>query len=174
MYRIGLGTTLLIPLVLAAAGGPAKEWMPYLSKEGGFEVTLPGKPVESRQNVKTRLGTLQVTMLLLEQKNEAVFVVSFSEFPENAFKDGDDQKRLNFARDGAVASAKGKLKSEKKITLGKIPGRELLIESGGKGTIRTRIYAVEKRLYQTMVVGAGAFVQGKDAERFLNSLKFDK
>ena len=172
MYRICLGLTL--PLLLTAAGEPAKDWKPYHSKEGGFEVSFPGKPLESRQLVKTGLGTLQVTMLLLEHKKEAAFVVSFTDFSEEAFKGGDDEKRLNFARDGAVASAKGKLKSEKKITLAKFPGRELVIESDTRGTVRTRIYAVEKRLYQTMAVGSKAFVQSKDAERFLNSFQLDK
>lgn len=171
MHRLCLG--LVLPLLVGAGDG-GKDWVTYRPKDGGFEVAFPAKPLETTQLVKTGLGTLQVTMLMLEHKKEAAFVVSFSEFPEGAFAGGDDEKRLNFARDGAVASAKGKLKSEKKITLGKHRGRELVIESDTKGTVRTRIYAVEKRLYQTMAVGSKMFVQGKDAERFLTSFKLDR
>lgn len=172
MRRLYLGFAL--PLLLGAGGEAPKEWKPYQSKDGGFQVILPGKPLESRQLVKSGLGTLEVTMLLFEHKKEGAFVVSFANFPEGAFKGGDDEKRLDFARDGAVASSKGKLKSEKKITLDKYPGRELVIESPTKGTVRTRIFAVEKRLYQTIVAGPAAFVHGKDAERFLSSFQFEK
>jgi hypothetical protein len=170
MKRLIIG--LAAPWFLMGAGGELpKEWKVHESKEGGFEVALPGLALETKQVAKTGLGTLEVTMLLLESKKDgAAYLVSFAEFPEGAFKGGDNDKRLDAARAGAVASAKGKLKTEKKITLGKHPGRELLIEND-KGMVRTRIYAVDQKLYQTVVSGAKAFVQGKDAERFFESFK---
>jgi len=166
--------TLALPFLLGAAGDAGKDWKPFLSKDGGYEVLVPGIPLESIQIAKTGLGTLEVKMLLVELKKEnAAFVVSFADFPEGAFKGADDDKRLNFAKTGAVTSAKGKLKSEKKITLGKHPGRELLIEND-KGALRTRLYAVDMRLYQTIVSGSKTFVFGKEAERFLDSFKLSK
>lgn len=157
-----------------AAGDAPKDWVSFQSKDGGFSVELPGKPLESRQLVKTGLGTLEVTMLLLEKKKEGAFVVSFANFPESAFKGGDDEKRLDNARDGAIATAKGKLKSEKKIMLDKWPGRELVIDSPTRGLLRTRIYAVDQRLYQTVATGSAAFINGKDVTRFLDSFKLQK
>ncbi|MFO0966967.1 MAG: hypothetical protein U0793_15450 [Gemmataceae bacterium] len=165
---------LALPFVAGAAGDAGKDWKPFHSKEGGYDVLVPGIPLESIQIAKTGLGTLELKMLLVELKKEnAAFVVSFADFPEGAFKGADDEKRLNFARNGAVTSAKGRLKAEKKIALGKYPGRELLIEND-KGAVRTRVYAVEMRLYQTVVSGSKAFVHSKDAERFLDSFKLSK
>ena len=166
--------TLALPVLLGAAGEAGKDWKPFHSKEGGYDVLVPGIPLESIQIAKTGLGTLELKMLLVELKKEnAAFVVSFADFPEGAFKGADDDKRLDFARNGAVTSAKGRLKSEKKIALGKHSGRELLIEND-RGAVRTRLYAVDTRLYQTVVSGSKAFVQSKEAERFLDSFKLSK
>lgn len=170
-----LGGGLLGAGLLRAGDDLPKDWKLHESKEGRFTVALPGTPLESRQLVKTGLGTLEVTMLLLElRKENAAFVVSFSDFPEAVFKGGDDATRLDYARTGAVTSAKGKLVSEKRITLGRHAGRELLIENAKKEFIRTRLFAVDKRLYQTIASGPKAFVQSKEATVFLDSFKLTK
>ena len=44
----------------------------------------------------------------------------------------------------------------------------------GKTAIRTRIYAVKNRLYQTMVVGPAPFTAGKEGDCFLSSFKLAK
>lgn len=173
MGRLFLSLSLL-PVLGAVQDG---EWKIFSPKDGGFTVLMPGMPMEDKQDVKTVGGDISVILHILEVKNEGSLVVSYSEYPDAAFKGGDDDKRLDSARDGAVVSAKGKLKSEKKITLDGRPGRDLHIETSAKGVegaVRTRIYAVNKRLFQTMVVGTRDFVGGKDAERFLDSFKLAK
>jgi len=162
-----------LPLLLGAAAGT--EWKLFTPKDGGYSVSLPGEPTEAKQDVKTATGNIEVTFYALEAKDGA-YVVSHSAFPESALKGGTDDKRLDNARDGAVASAKGRMKSEKKLTLDGFPGREVVIETDAKGmkAVRTRIYAVNKRLFQTLVVGPKSFVQGKDATMFLDSFKLVK
>lgn len=167
--------SLTLPLVLGAAQGG--EWKAFSVKDGGFTVLMPGMPMEDKQDVKTATGDVTVTLYVLEVKNEGSLVVSFSEVPEAALKAGTDDRRLDSARDGAVVSAKGKLRTEKKITLDGHPGRDLTIDTdakSGNAVVRTRIYAVKQRLYQTMAVGTKAFAAGKDAEMFLNSFKVAK
>jgi hypothetical protein len=166
--------SLTLPLVLGASAGG--EWKTFSPKEGGFSILMPGAPTEDKQDVKTPSGDVTVFFFISELKNEGSLVVSFSEFPGAAFNGGTDENRLDSARDGAVLSAKGKLKTEKKITQQGFPGRELIIEIEGKAgsVFHTRIYAVKQRLYQTMAVGSKAFVSGKECEMFLNSFKLMK
>src|SRR5207244_3119777 len=108
------------------------------------------------------------------KKGEGSYVLVFADFSEAMLKGGSDEKRLDNARDGAVTSAKGKLKAEKRITLDKHPGRELHIEVEGKTAVRTRFYAVKNRLYQVLAVGTRELVFSKDTDRFLDSFKLTR
>ena len=167
--------SLTLPLVFGAAGDDLpKDWKPLTSKEGGFSVVMPGNPNDGKRQVKTPAGTIEVNFYLAEVKDQGSYVVVFSEFPAAALQGGTDDKRLDNARDGAVASAKGKLKSEKKITLAGHPGRELLIDGEAMTGVRTRIFAVKNRLYQTMAAGSKTFLQAKETNQFLDSFKLIK
>lgn len=168
---------LLIPIALVAAQEEFKgDWQTFKTPKGGFSASFPGAPTEQTQSVKTPTGKdIEVTLYALElKKGEGTLAIGFSDYPPEVFKTGTDDKRLDNARDGAVLSAKGKLKSEKKITLGNAPGRELLIESESRGSVRTRLYAVKNRLYQAMVVGPRKLVDSKEAAKFLDSFQIGK
>jgi hypothetical protein len=166
---------LTLPLVLGAAqDNLPKDWKAFTSKEGGFTVALPSAPTKDKRTVKTATGNVEVTVYLVEVKDQGSYVVTFSEFPDEALKGGTDEKRLDKARDGAVQSAKGKLKSEKRIKLKEYPGRELAIEGEATGGVRTRIYIVKNRLYQTVAAGGAAFLQSKETSQFLDSFNLIK
>jgi len=141
---------------------------------GSFTVALPCSPTEDRQRVKTASGQLEVNVFLAEDKNNTSYVVSYSDLPEAETKKGTEQKRLDFARDGAVAKARGKLRSEKPVELAGHPGRELVIDTDNELVVRLRIYVAGRRLYQVMAVGPGAAVLQRDGTFFLDSFRLDK
>ncbi len=162
----------LLALVLVAARDKDDAWQDFTSKDGGFEVSMPGKPVEQKDSLRTPSGPLDLVMYVVERKKEeTAYIAMFCEFPESVFKSGTDEKRLDYARNRAVASTKGKLVGEKKIKLGDYPGRELQFEVEGKGLVRQRMYAVKDKLYQLLVAGPKEAALGKDADRFLQSFK---
>jgi len=164
LTRLLLGVSL--PLVL---GANVDDWKPLTEKEGGFSILFPGTPTENKQETKTPAGTVAVTFFVLE-KEGITYVASYSVFPKESVKARSEEKRLDNARDGAVASAKGKLENQRSIKIGKYPGRELMIQ-GEKNFVRSRIFAVENRLYQTMVVGSKQQVSGSQADHFLDSFR---
>ncbi len=64
---------------------------------------------------------------------------------------------------------------EKPIELaGKYPGREITIEKKGEIVAKMRIYLVNNRLYQVMVLGPGAAFSTKDVGIFLDSFRLNK
>jgi hypothetical protein len=172
--RLCLGLTL--PLVVGAVQPEnlPPGWRVFTSKEGGFSVALPGPPAESKQRVATATGHLDVYLFLVEGKDGTAYVVSYSDLPADEVKPGSEEKRLDFAREGAVANARGKLRTEKKVELDGCPGRELVIETDKDVVIRMRVYAAKRRLYQAMAMGPGGFSQSKDALLFLDSLRLVK
>src|SRR5437870_7795991 len=160
-----------------ALGGTPAEWKTFTPKAGGFTVSFPGEPREHKQSVKTPNGSFVDVMLYVYEpkKGEGQYVVSFSEYPDSVLKAGTDEKRLENARDGAVQNVKGTLKGgTKQIKLDGFPGLELTIDTKEKTLIRTRIYAVKNRLYQTVVIGPPKMVAAKETEQFLNSFKLVK
>ncbi|MFO0866231.1 MAG: hypothetical protein U0744_16550 [Gemmataceae bacterium] len=104
---------------------------------------------------------------------EGTYVVGYSEAPAGA-KVGDEEKRLDHARDGAVQSAGGKLQSEKRIAFDGYSGRELLIVTDNANTLRIRIFAVRNKLFQVMTVGSRLFTASREATMFLDSFKLAK
>jgi hypothetical protein len=160
-----------------AAGGAGDEWKTFTPKAGGFTVSFPGTPTEHKQSVKMPSGSsIEVMLYVYEpKKGEGQYVVSFSEYPDSALKAGTDEKRLENARDGAIQNVKGKLKGgTKHIKVDGYPGLDLTIETKENILVRTRIYAVKNRLYQTLVIGPPKMVTAKETEQFLNSFKLVK
>lgn len=162
---ICLGLTL--PLVLGASQVELPEgWQTVAPKDAGFKVAMPMAPMERKQQVKTATGALNVVLYIAEGRQGSVFVVSHTDYPEGELKKGPVEKRLDHARDGAVVSVGGKLRSEQPIKLKGFPGRELIVEKNGEATARMRLFLVNRRLYQVMVLGAAP---AKDASLFLAS-----
>src|SRR5689334_18808893 len=85
--------SLTVPLLLGAMQETAA-WKTYTSKDGGFSISLPGTPMESKQRVKTATGQLDVVLLVAEGKNDVAYVVSYSDFPPAEVKPGTEGKRL--------------------------------------------------------------------------------
>src|SRR4051794_21570937 len=92
-------------------------WQSVTSKAGGFTVKMPAMPVEKKQKVDTAKGHLSVITLVAEGRNDSYFVVSYSDLPEAELKKGTVDRRLDQARDSAVGSVRGKLRSEKTVEI---------------------------------------------------------
>ncbi len=159
----------------AAAQVQETGWKEFQSKEGGFSVLLPGAPVEEKQAVQTELGPIEVrTFTFGLKENVGAYVVSFNDYPVELVKQSDPQKMLDGARDGAVRTVKGRLLSEKKITLDGAPGRELRIEAPGTLVIQSRIYLVKNRLYQILAVTQKEKAADAEITKFRDSFKLVK
>lgn len=175
MYKLMATLLLLLPPSLVA--NQTGDWKAFASKDGGYEVQLPGVPLEQRQSIKTSVGTVYVVLAVLELKkgdSNNVFLVGYAEQPEVVVKSDTEEKRLDNARNGAVSNVRGKLKAEKQIKIDTHNGRELDIETDARNMVRFRFYFVNDRLYQVMVSGSREMVTGADAKKFLDSFKLVK
>jgi hypothetical protein len=161
---------LVMPLLCGAAQDVS--WQEFNARAGGFSVLLPGKPKEEQQAVRTPSGTFEVNLVSVAlPTGDATFAVGYAAFPEQTVPPGNEERRLDGARDGAVANVKGKQKAEKHLTLDHHPGREVHIEVDGKTIVLTRFYAVKHMLYQLVAAGTRERVYSKDTERFMASFK---
>jgi hypothetical protein len=163
--------SLTLPLLLGAA---RDDWKVFAPPDGRFTVTMPTIPMESKKKVA---GQLDIIIAIAEGRHDSFFVVSYCDFPAGELKKGTEQKRLDQACRGALESSGGdKLRSEKAILLDGHPAREIVIEKKGEVIARMRLYLVNNRLYQVMVLGAGRVFTSKenDVGRFLDSFRLNK
>ena len=139
-------------LTLAGAARSQDDFQRFTSKAGGFTLLMPTEPKTQTQNLETAVGTITVTMYIAE-KNGAAYFASFNDYPAELVQKSDPQAILDGARDGAVNNVKGKLLNEKKIAIGSHPGRDITFEAvNGQYLARSRMYLVNQRLYQIMVL----------------------
>ncbi len=169
--RIALSLT--VPLLLGT-GQPLipENWKLLVSGPGRFSVAMPAAHKEDAQTVTTATASkLKVSLFIAIGRDDAAFVVSYCDYPDKDLKTGSLDQRLNLARAGAVANSGGKLKRETAIELNGHKGRDLAIEKDGETIARMRIYFVERRLYQVMVLGVAPV---KDVGSFLDSFRLNK
>jgi hypothetical protein len=165
----------LLPAVALPWQPAPLEWKELTPKDGSFSVFLPGTPTEHKKTVMSPSGMVEVVLFeVAVPPADGKFVAGYSEFPEASIKPGTEDKRLDNARDGAIASAKGKLVRQKNLLLDKYPGREVVIKIEGKATVLLRLFAVKNRLYQLVVVGNEELLASKEAEKFLKSFKLGR
>ncbi len=156
-------------LSVSLVGCQQATWSEYSSPEGEFSVLMPGTPTKQIRSVQTASGPLDAHMFLVEHGGVA-YMVAFSDYPTMVIQDRPSQLILDGARDGAVANANGKLLGESMVSLNGHQGRELDIEPmGGKVTIRARIFLVDHRLYQVMVLTPKGKDFSGDVRKFLDS-----
>lgn len=154
-------TRALTPAQIIPAPG---EWISYSSAAGRFGVLLPAEPRVTEQGLNIGAGKL-VNNVFLALTQFAVFVVSYADFPPNASK---SKSLLDNMRRGVIDGIKGTLISSSNISHKGYPGREFQASSDS-GLYTSRIFLVNARLYQLVVVAVPGKVSDDDVQRFLNS-----
>ena len=142
----------------------ADGWIRHSSSAGRFSILMPAVPNTQEQPVDTTAGKL-INHIFLAQKGSAAFAISYADYPQN---DADPQGVLDNVRDGAVKGIKGTLVSGKNITHKTYPGREF--QAATQGALYTsRIFLVNNRLYQMVVVAPVGHLSTAEINKFLTS-----
>lgn len=148
-----------------------REWVTYSSAAGGFVALMPAEPRVTEQALQ--IGTEKVAnSVFLALTQFAVFVVSYADVP---LPTSNSKSILDNVRKGAVVGISGTLISSSNISHKGYPGREFQASSDS-GLYTSRIFLVNSRLYQLVVVAVPGKVTTEDVQRFLDSfdLKMDQ
>ncbi len=167
----------LIALMFAAlltACNSSRAPQEFKSEAGAFSVTTPVGLRAATQSVDTQAGKLEIHTFF-GQQGATGYMVGYVDYPQEVVQQGDPAKILDGSRDGAVSNVNGKLVIETKVTLDGHPGRELVIDAkarnGEDGTVRARVFLVNNRLYQVMIVAPKGRVSSSAMNDFLQSFK---
>ena len=163
--------TLLTALFMTGCGAKLKE---FRSKSGNFSVKAPAQLAEQPQTVDRSSGKTEAHTYLAE-RDGILYVAAYSVFNDEILTQGNPEGFLNNARDSMLASINGKLVLETRKSLRDYPGRELVVNmkmvDGTDGVMKARIYLVENRLYQLMVIAGTQDAGAETITQFLDSFK---
>ena len=143
MKAAGLAPVLAAALVLLGC----QRWEDYAAPEGSFSVSRPGTPKVTTVDQPTPAGTFQRYIFALERENLPVaYHVEYFD-RRTIHGQAGPEEGLRLSRDGVVEFNRGTILAEQALTLDEHPGREITIERPDAITIRTRLYAVNDRMY---------------------------
>jgi hypothetical protein len=161
----------VILALLTLSGCNDSDWLSFSTYEGGFSIEAPDNFQEKNIVVKSVIGPLKFKIYLLEME-QAVYLVGYSDYPDSIIEVKTPDELLQFATEGAIKNLKGEVKKDTEISLGKHPGREVVIVIPKvENEHRLRLYLVGKRLYQLSVFIPEGQVVEADPERFFNSFR---
>jgi hypothetical protein len=125
---------------------------------------MPSKPEYQTQTIDLDEGPTTLHLYSANRGGTAYFAT----YNDYASVEEGQAAILAGARDGALKGGERSLLSEKDITLGDYPGKEIQVKDPN-GTIMTvRSYLVDKRLYQVIVAKQEEGLTKEDQE-FLDS-----
>ena len=135
----------------------AQEWEVYKNESLQIRANFPDTPEKTVQKVDTAVGTLDMHMVMYAPESgddNAVYSIIRSDYPEEQFKDADDEYNSNVldgAVNGAVSNVQGTLIFDKKVNFNGFPSRNIKIEMSG-GYIYINAILVYNSMYITQVI----------------------
>jgi hypothetical protein len=152
---------------LAAPPVKPPDWKAYPFPADGFTASFPFEPALQKQSLSTDAGTLEFRTYSAEDSSVGLIVAVCDYGAGAAGKDPDTI--LSGAESGAVKNIKGRLVSDKKITLNSNHGIEFQAENDSAHIV-ARVYLVGTVLYQA-IVASPVNSNYPDTTRFLDSLQ---
>lgn len=156
----------------------ASQWETY--EVADFKAKFPSKPTYETQVVNSAVGDLIMHIHMYDASNATnddnlVYGIISTEYPDSTIDSNNPEflsSMFRSAIDGAVANVKGKLISEKPITIGKFPGREVKVDyAEGVAIIRMRLYLVNNKMYILQTITLTAKDNNASINEFLNSFQ---
>jgi hypothetical protein len=151
---------------------PSFEWKEVISKEGGFRILFPTEPKYSKKEMDTGAGRLVNQSYVLEE-GPITFVIAWWDFPPEYVRRTGSVRILDGAKEAFFKRFKGKFLKERIIELGAAKGRDSVYETEDEIRLRLKLYLRGNRLVQALVTSEPDLIEGADANKFFESLKWE-
>ena len=160
-------------LFLALSGlAPAKaqDWVEYKDAPAGYRVEFPQPPKVETQLVRTTAGDRHMGVATLNVERNGASLELMTVIPSRPHVyNPDPQVTLDRTRDNAVRAVNGKLREEKRLTVGGEPARRNVIDMpDGRVAVVLQVMRGDQ-LYQAVAVVSGGAERSADTEHFINS-----
>ena len=178
MKKLNFAIILTAVVILTMSFTSAKEW--YILEDASYRIEFPEKPTNQQQSVPSAVGELKMDINMydasaVKDEDNMVYGMITTEYPDSVMNSDKKELLPDFWRnstDGAVKNVKGKLLSEKKLTLGEFPGYEIRIDfQDGMAVIVMRSFLVHNKMYVMQTIAEPKKDGNKSSKRFFESFK---
>ncbi|MBE9042780.1 hypothetical protein IQ235_18635 [Oscillatoriales cyanobacterium LEGE 11467] len=145
-------------------------WELLSRPEAGFAIEIPpGTLREEVQSVETEVGQIELHTIGVDRETR-VYAVRYNDFPE-VFQALPAETLLEGTMRGLTANVSQRLEADRPISLAGHPGLDLYYEGLDGLVYKHRVYLVNQRIYQTIVVTSQEDLTNflSEADRFLDS-----
>lgn len=184
----------VLAIGVLAACSPTLDWREIRSTEGGFVVSLPGKPQVVTREIELPLvaGADKVTMTMTSAGvGGTLFAVGVAQLPANATRDAASLRScVAYFRDGLLRNVgAGAADTEKEAPWRNRGTRSApkaarafeargVIAIGGRhpepARLAARIYVVDDRVYQIVAMGRPDDLPDNEIETFFTSFRLSR
>ncbi len=147
---------------------------PFVSKAGRFSVQFPTEPTTQKKKINSPdVGQIALTQYLCEKEGTKAWLVSFSDYPAQMIKLGNNQKLLKGIRNQILQSLGTSVESQKEIMLAdKYEGLSFTAHAPRqKMDVVATIYLVKNRLYQLIMFSSVGKFAPTEVDGFMNSFQ---
>ena len=160
----------------AASDGAFDEPDRYFSSEGAYAFRFPGQPKLAEQKLRISNIPVDIHLASYSSRSGTAYVVAYSDLPPAAVDQTRSDLVLESAVQGAATTGGWKVTGKRDIKLGEYSGRDVTGEVTARGAPelgygRMRMYLVESRLYQIVLLGSQSKVSPDDFEKSLESFE---
>src|SRR5262249_54739648 len=152
-------------------------WVQLSSPEGHFESLMLSGYKQEKSQTPTMAGNIETVSYITSTPEGRAYFVSYADYPATLVNARNHEQILDGARDGASNNVKGKILSEKKVTMDGYPGRDIVIAAQTDPvTVHLRMTLVQNRLFimQALAAGPARDKPDPDGDKFLESIRFTK
>lgn len=158
--------------VAPMAAASESVWSRFSPPEGGFSILMPGTPEEASQNVGTEEEPLTLRGFRSIRENEAIYLVVYNDIPEEYISNPKKIKsEFDKIPQETAKGFKGRLVSQKNITLNGYKGKEFKVQASRGIIFRGRAYLANNRVYLIGVATAKERYLRRTIPGFLNSFQ---
>lgn len=170
MRRITLLLVVIASLVGRVDPSSAQQWMEHRPADAGFRIEFPERPEVRDTLVPIRSGgQVRAFLASVTRTAEGTFLVAYTEYPAGALST-DKDATLDNARDGGLERAKGRLREERRLSIGNAPARRIVFDVPEKREVGVALIVLSGQwLYQAIVVTNSGSEDSPDVRRFLSS-----
>jgi hypothetical protein len=168
MWRIISPVSLFVGIFFLIHGGPPSHfpWKRYDFKEGGFSALFPGPPESTID--KKKEGEFEFTEYKLHfetQQPAYDFRVIVTPIPSEV------EFSLEKVEENLSKGAAMKLLDRKLISIEGRPAVEVLLKGDDGVDVKTRLYVLDGKYYQIIVVASEEALKTKEMDEFFDSVK---
>jgi hypothetical protein len=155
------------------AAKPPAGWSEFTPGSKAFGVWLPdgGRRSERSRDMSYNGARLKISMVVVESRDKIIYRAEQVSLPVKAGQKVDAESAIEVFRDAFVKDVNGLVTADADVKLGKMAGKEYVMDAGKTKQAKLRVYVAGPRVYMVSMIGTKEQIQGESAKLYFDSFK---